>query len=145
MRILILIVFLGTINLLNLNAQNQNNMEHQIKEAIILTHKAAANRNVEQLDKLLHKDYRVVANRFKGNDEVVIILKKQYLQMMKEEKIGGTFYNINFKDINVFKHTAFVDVLYTSKNTSSLHKYLVLIQEKNNIWKIVSDIPVVIE
>lgn len=126
-------------------SQNQNNMKNQIKEIVASIEKAAANRNIKQLTELLHKDYRVVANRFKGSKNVTIIPKETYLQMMKEKKVGGTNYNINVKDIKIYEHTAIVDVLYISKTTSDMHKYLVLIQDENNEWKVVSDIPIVMD
>ncbi|SFS83735.1 protein of unknown function [Zhouia amylolytica] len=145
MRQLILITFLSTISLLNCKAQNQNNMENQIKETVTSIEEAAANRDAEQLTELLHRDYRVIANRFKGNENAVIISKDNYLQMMKDEKIGGTSYNINFNDVKISGHTAIVDVLYLLETTSDMHKFLVLIQDENNKWKIVSDIPIVRE
>ncbi|WP_217643767.1 nuclear transport factor 2 family protein [Zhouia amylolytica] len=120
-------------------------MENQIKETVTSIEEAAANRDAEQLTELLHRDYRVIANRFKGNENAVIISKDNYLQMMKDEKIGGTSYNINFNDVKISGHTAIVDVLYLLETTSDMHKFLVLIQDENNKWKIVSDIPIVRE
>lgn len=144
MKQLILINLLSTISLLNCKAQNQNNMKNQIKETVMSIEKAAANRNNKQLKEFLHKDYRVIANRFKGSENTVIISKETYLQMMKDEKIGGTSYNISFNDVKTLGHTAIVDVLYSSETASDMHKFLVLIQDKNNKWKIVSDIPIVL-
>ena len=120
-------------------------MKIQIKEVIITIEKAAANRNIEQLTSLLHKDYRVIANRFKGSKNTLIISKETYLQMMKDKKIGGISYDIKFNDIKISEHTAIVDILYLSKTTSSMHKYLVLIKNESNQWKIVSDVPIVME
>lgn len=120
-------------------------MKNQIKEKVTSIEKAAANRDTKQLTELLCKDYRVIANRFKGSENTVIISKETYLQMMKDEKIGGTSYDINFNDIKISGHTAIVDVLYSSETTSDMHKFLVLILDKNNEWKIVSDIPIVVE
>ena len=145
MRQLILTAYLSIISLINCKAQNQNNMKNQIKETVASIEKSAANRDTIQLAELLHKDYRVIANRFKGSENAVIISKEAYLQMMKDEKVGGTSYDINFNDIKISGHTAIVDVLYSSKTTSDMHKFLVLIQDENNQWKIVSDIPIVME
>lgn len=120
-------------------------MKNQIKEIVTSIEKAAANRNIKQLTELLHKDYRVIANRFKGVEDHLIISKEAYLQMMNDEKIGGTSYHIKFNDIIVFGHSAIVDVLYLSETTSDMHKFLTLIQDPNNEWKVVSDIPIVME
>ncbi len=120
-------------------------MENQIKEVVFSIEKAAAKRDVKELEELLHKDYRVVANRFKGSKTTTILSKEVYIKMMKDMKIGGTSYNIIFSDIKINGHTSLVDLTYVSETTSDMHKYLVLIQDKNNQWKVVSDIPLVIE
>lgn len=143
MRNLILITLL--ISLSNCKAQNQNNMELKIKEIIASFEKAAASRDINQLSRLLHKDYRVVANRFKGSRTAQIISKEAYLEMMKDEKVGGTSYVINFNDIKITEHTAIADILYVSDIFSDMHKYLVLVKDENDQWKIVSDIPIVME
>lgn len=145
MRNIILITFISTISLLNCKAQNQNIMENNIKEVIASVENAAANRDVNQLAEFLHPDYRVVANRFKGSTTATVILRQAYLEMMNGGKIGGTTYNIKYNDIKTTGHTAIVDVLYTSDIASDMHKYLVLIQDEQNQWKVVSDIPIVIE
>lgn len=145
MRHLTLIIFLSTTSLVHCKAQNQNRMENLIKETIVAIENAAANRDVNQLDKLLHKDYRVVANRFRGSKTATIISKEAYLGMMKDEKVGGTSYDISFNVIKITEHTAIVDLLYASEKASDMHKYLVLIQDENNQWQVISDIPIVME
>ena len=50
-------------------------MKIQIKEVIITIEKAAANRNIEQITSLLHKDYRVIANRFNWNPSSFICVQ----------------------------------------------------------------------
>lgn len=145
MRIVTLTIMLITINLIDSVAQNQNNMTDQIKETVISIEKAAATRDVDQLAQLLHSDYRVIANRFKGTEKAVSISKETYLQMMKDQKIGGTNYKINFNDVKVSGHTAIVDLLYISDESSDMHKFLVFVQDENNQWKVVSDIPIIIE
>lgn len=145
MRKLILITFISAISFLNCNAQNQHSMEQTIKETVASIEKAAANRDVKQLAELLHENYRVVANRFKGSTAATIISKQVYLEMMKAEKVGGTTYTIKYNDIKITGHTAIVDLNFLSDKTSDMHKYLVLIQDEHDQWKVVSDIPIVID
>ncbi len=145
MRNLILMAFLSTISLLNAKAQNQKTMVKQIKETVTFIESAAANRDVKQLAELLHEDYRVVANRFKGSKTATVLSKEVYLEMMKNEKVGGTTYDIQYNDIKITGHTAIVDLLYRSDTTSDMHKYLILIQDEDNQWKVVSDIPIIME
>lgn len=141
----LIIIFFIPICFITCKAQSQNNMQNEIKEVIIAVENAAAKRDTQKLSELLHNEYRVIANRFKGTKNATIISKEIYLKMMTDQKIGGTSYNIVFNDIKISDHTAMVDILYLSNTTSNMHKYLVLIQDENNNWKIVSDIPVVKE
>lgn len=145
MRKLILITLLSTVSLMNCQPQSQTTSEKSIKEIIHLVEEAAANRNINLLSQLLHEDYRVVANRFKGSKSATIISKDAYLSMMESEKIGGTSYKIKFNDIKITAHTAMIDLLFISEESSDMHKYLILIQDEKDQWKIVSDIPVVLE
>ncbi|WP_442266804.1 DUF4440 domain-containing protein [Tenacibaculum sp. ZS6-P6] len=120
-------------------------MEKEIKNIVLNLENATSERNISKIKEYLHKDYRVVANRFKGSKTTTIITKKMYLEMMKGNKIGGTSYQTEFKKISITEHTAIVDVLFKSDKSSNMHKYLILIQDENNNWKVVSDIPIVIE
>ena len=120
-------------------------MEQAIRETVIKIEQAAAERNNNLLNSLLHEDYRVIANRFKGSNEVTIISKGNYLVMMKNGKIGGTKYSIEFNQINITSHTAIVDLTYKSESEPDMHKYLVLIQNEENSWEVISDIPLVLE
>ena len=145
MKYLFFIALFGTIGYAGAQAQHQSNMESQIKEVVAALEEAAARRDVEQLDVLLHPDYRVVANRFRGSETASIISKAAYLAMMADQKIGGTSYDITFGNVLITEHTAVVDLTYVSDTTSDMHKYLVLIQDEHDRWKVVSDIPVVRE
>ena len=126
-------------------SQSHKQMEQAIRETVIKIEQAAAERNNNLLNSLLHEDYRVIANRFKGSNEVTIISKGNYLVMMKNGKIGGTKYSIEFNQINITSHTAIVDLTYKSESEPDMHKYLVLIQNEENSWEVISDIPLVLE
>lgn len=146
MKRILIITLTSTLCFLSCQGQNQNKtMEKEVKDVVLALEKATAERNVEDIDQYLHKDYRVVANRFKGSKTATIITREVYLEMMKSQKIGGTSYQTEFKNVGMTDHTAVVDVLFKSDKTSDMHKYLVLIQDEDNHWKVVSDIPVVTE
>lgn len=146
MKRLLLFALISAICFTSCKAQNQTKtMENEIKNVVLNLEKATAERNIPKIERYLHKDYRVVANRFKGSKEATIITKEIYLEMMKGNKIGGTSYETEFKNISITEHSAIVDVLFKTKKTSNMHKYLVLIQNENNNWKVISDIPIVIE
>lgn len=130
---------------LSCNAQiKKPQMNEDVQKVVLAFEKATAQQNIEEINTILHQDYRVIANRFKGTKTATIITKEMYLGMMKAKKIGGTIYQTDFISINVTEHTAIVDVLFVGEK-NSMHKYLILIQDENNQWKIVSDVPIVIK
>ena len=128
------------------NAQTKkNSMEQEIKKVIQNVEKASAERNVTELESLLHPEYRVIANRFKGTPGSTIIPRSMYLDMMKAEKIGGTSYQVEFKSISISDHTSMVELLYKTKESSGMHKYLLLVQDEKDQWKVVSDMPIILD
>ncbi|MTI86973.1 MAG: nuclear transport factor 2 family protein [Balneolaceae bacterium] len=120
-------------------------MKTEIKNIILAFEAASATRNIEKLKNILHPDYRVVANRFKGASHAVIIRKDQYLAMTQDETIGGTSYQTDIIYISITDHTAMVEVLLKSNNSSDMHKYLFLIQDAEDQWQVVGDLPLIIE
>ena len=145
MKQILILAGLGVIGLVSCRAQNKTLMENEIKKVVLNLESATAERNILEIEKYLHKDYRVVANRFKGSSTTTIITREVYLEMMQAGKIGGTSYTTEFKSISITDHTAMVDLVFTSDISSNMHKYLILVLDENDQWKVVSDIPVVIE
>ena len=145
MKQILILAGLGVIGLVSCRAQNKTLMENEIKKVVLNLESATAERNILEIEKYLHKDYRVVANRFKGSSTTTIITREMYLEMMQAGKIGGTSYTTQFKSISITGHTAMVDLVFTSDISSNMHKYLILVLDENDQWKVVSDIPVVIE
>lgn len=120
-------------------------MESKVNQAVKAFDKAATERNVEDLKIILHKDYRAMVNQFKGSPGTTIILREVYLTMMRDKKIGKTKYDAEFIQVSITDHTALAEVLLRSANSSDIHKYLFLVQNGNDEWKIISDLPVVID
>ena len=69
---------------------------------------------------MLHPDYRVLANRFRGTPGTTLIMRNAYLSMMESGKVGGTVYEPEFRQISVTGHTAMVDLLLKAKGTASM-------------------------
>lgn len=142
-------IFLSVIGVLciagSAMAQNQNvKMEKQVKEVLVQIEKAAAERNIAALQDLLHKDYRIVANRFSGTGGTTIINKDTYLAMMKDGKVGGTVYSVEFKEVFIFQHTAMAELVWHSEKTEDMHKYVLLVQDDADHWKLISDMPIMV-
>lgn len=144
-KTLLILITVFSINSVCYSQPNEENMKEQIQKIVLAFEKASAQRNIKKLKKVLHSDYKVIANRFKGSDNVTIISREDYLKMTQASKIGGTSYDTEFINISVAEHTAMAEVLLKSKTTSNMHKYLFLIQNKNDKWQVVSDLPLVIE
>ena len=118
-------------------------MENQIKQTIITFTEAAEARNIEQLQTVLHPEFRVVLNRFKGGNNTAILSREAYLGMISAGKIGGDHYEIKIKDVNVHDHTGAARVEW--KNEKSIFKlHFLFVQNEANQWQIISDMPIVI-
>ncbi len=139
----IYLLLLGLFSVTGTIGQNpkSDNMEQEVKAVITSFQEAIAKRNVESLDQLLNKDFRVMANQFKGMDGTLLLSKEAYLKMMSEGKIGGTMYAVEFHEVLVTGHTAAVDVTFASNEEASMHLYLLLVQDTKGHWTLISDLP----
>ena len=119
-----------------------NNMEDQVKEQVHLFAKAIAKQNVEQLDKLLHEKFRVVANQYPKPEATSILDKSLYLSMIGSKKIGGHAYEVSFQEVHVQDHTATVIATFGGAQ-SNMYLTLLMVQSAAGDWQIVSDLPVI--
>ncbi|MPR32019.1 nuclear transport factor 2 family protein [Salmonirosea aquatica] len=127
-------------------AQKSNKgMEMEVKKTVMAFNEAAAHRDLEALNSVLHPDYRVMANRFRGTPGTTLITREAYLGMMKDGKVGGASYESEFRQISVSAHTAMVEISLKGNGTSSMHKYLFLVQNSQNEWQVISDLPLVVD
>ena len=118
-------------------------MEKAIKDVVNQFQQAVATRDVQSLETLLHPDFRVMANRFRGGEGMTLLPRETYLGMMKAEKIGGTAYDVQVLNVSVHDHTAAAEVHFSSPAEANMHLYLLLAQDSNDRWQIISDLPVI--
>lgn len=123
--------------------QAQTKPMKEVKNVIQEFNDAIGSHNVTKLEELLHKDFRVIANQFKGGEDALILSRETYLKMIGGKQIGGTRYEVEIKNVSLFDHTASVEVSLNSK-ASNMHVYFILIKSKSGAWKIVSDTPVIV-
>lgn len=123
-------------------SQTSEPMEDAVKQAINDFEDATAQRDVTALENLLHSNFRVMANRFRSGEGTTLIPRDAYLGMMKAEKIGGNAYEVSFENVTVYQHTATAEVTFAGSD-SNMHLFLFLVQDDNDDWKIISDLPVV--
>ena len=102
---------------------------------------AADSRNATTLEKHLHPEFRVVANRFGGNDAKVLP-KKVYLDLIKAGKIGGDQRSIAVESIEVKDHIAVAKATLTGSKAvfTSFYQF---VKNAQNEWQLINDMPLV--
>ncbi len=140
-RATILVLLLG-LGAAQSKSRKQKSMEQETKMVIESFVEAIAERDIDVLDSLLHDDFRVIANQFKGADKTLILPKTAYLKMIEEGKIGGDPYTLKILNSSVFKHTAMIQADLVHKEKPNMHIFFVLVQGLSGNWKIASDTPV---
>ena len=126
------------------NAQSPKeklHMESQIKSVIETFVKAGETRNITMYEDILHPDFRVIANRYPSADKTSIISAESYIGLIKKEIIGGTPYNITFKNIDIIDHSATVNVTLKAEHGGQNVTFLLILDHENK-WKIISDFAV---
>ena len=142
LRLSALLVLLSTVSYCQ--SSTHRAMEKEIKQVINDFQQAVAARDLSSLETLLHPDFRVMANRFSGGEGTTLLPRETYLGMMKAEKIGGTAYEVEIVNVAVKDHTAAAEVNFTSQSEADMHLFLLLVQDSNDNWQIISDLPVII-
>lgn len=122
------------------NHKSDTRMGIQIKDKVRLFAKAIENRDVAQLDVLLHNDFRVVANQYPTDDKLAILTKEVYISLIKSEKIGGNKYDVKFDYVSVEDHSATAIVKFEGEK-SNMYLTLLLVESENE-WKIIEDMAV---
>ena len=104
--------------------------------------KGGDNSDTTLLDKVLHKDFRVANNGFKGTSGVMIIDKQKYLANIKDGVFGGLPRKMAIENIDVSETIASVKLrLESSENHFVSYNSLVL--DTDNEWKIINNLAVV--
>lgn len=115
-------------------------MSIKIKDKVVEFAKAIEQRDVTHLDKLLHENFRVVANQYPTEDKLSILSKEVYLSLMNAKKIGGNEYQVKFDYVAVENHSATVIAKFQGTQ-SNLYLTLLLIQNGGE-WQIIEDLAI---
>lgn len=114
------------------------------KIALAITNfvKGGDNSDVDMLDKVLHKDFRVTNNGFMGTQGITIIDKQKYLSNIKEGIFGGLPRKMTIENIDNSDTIATVKIrLESSENYFVSYNSLVL--DTDNEWKLINNLAVV--
>ena len=114
----------------------------RIKQAVTDFVKGGDESNVELLEKVLHKDFRVTNNGFMGTIGVTTIDKQKYLSNIKEGTFGGLSRTMTIESIDESETIASVKLrLESSKNHFVSFNSLVL--DTDDEWKIINNLAIV--
>lgn len=122
--------------------QLKMNDTEKIKQAITDFVKAGDNSDVQLLDKVLHKEFRVTNNGFMGTQGVAIIDKNEYLNNIKNGVFGGLPRKMQIEQLDHSGKIASVKLRIESAENDFL-SYNSLVLDTDNQWKIINNLAVV--
>lgn len=114
----------------------------KIQQAIIDFVKGGDNSDIELLDKVLHKDFRVINNGFMGTSGITIIDKNGYLSKIKNGVFGGLPRKMKIEEIDQSGIIASVKLRIESSENDFI-SYNSLVLDTDNKWKIINNLAVV--
>ncbi len=114
----------------------------RIKQAIIDFVKGGDNSDVELLDKVLHKDFRVTNNGFMGTSGITIITKNEYLNKIKSGAFGGLPRQMEILEIDQSGKIASVKLRIESAENDFI-SYNSLVLDADKEWKLINNLAVV--
>ena len=114
----------------------------KIKQVIIDFVKGGDDSDIEILDKVLHKDFRVTNNGFMGNSGITIIDKDEYLSKIKSGVFGGLPRKMKIEEIDQSGIIASVKLRIES-SVNDFISYNSLVLDTDNECKIINNLAVV--
>ncbi len=114
----------------------------KISEAVHAFSEGADNRDVKQLQNLLHENYRAIVNQAFGSKEVQFMDKTMYLDLLKKEAIGGDTRTVIILSIDMEDNNAIVKAKFTGQELT-FTTFIQLIEDVDGEWRIISDMPVI--
>jgi hypothetical protein len=114
----------------------------RIKQVIIDFVKGGDNSDVELLDNVLHKEFRVTNNGFMGASGITIIDKNDYLNKIKSGVFGGLPRKMKIEKIDQSGIIASVKLQIESSENDFI-SYNSLVLDTDNKWKIINTLAVV--
>lgn len=113
-----------------------------VTEVIKAFSKAGDNNDSKKLATYLDDNYRIVMNRLFGSESVSIMEKSTYLEKIKSKEYGGDKRELNIENVVINGTTASTKVSFKGEKMTFV-SIIVLIQNKEGKWKLISDVPIV--
>jgi hypothetical protein len=121
------------------SAQNTDDLA-KVETAVRLFSSAGDHQNADQLDQLLHPQYRSVMNRLFGKPDVSLMDKPTYLQMIREKKLGGDTREVTVLHIEMGAKVATVKAVFQGK-MMKFTTFISLVKLESGAWQIIGDMP----
>lgn len=118
------------------------NDNDRIRQAIIDFVKGGDNSDVELLDNVLHKEFRVTNNGFMGTSGITIFDKNVYINIIKRGGFGGLPRKMKIEEIDKTGTIASVKLRIESSENDFI-SYNSLVLDTDNEWKIINILAVV--
>jgi len=116
--------------------------QDRINQAITDFVKGGDNGDLELLDKVLHKDFRITNNGFMGIPGVTIIDKTEYLSKIRSGVFGGLPRKMQIEDFDQSGKIASVKLRLESTENDFI-SYNSLVLDTDGQWKIINNLAVV--
>ncbi len=124
---------------------NHNFPSEDIMEVTKLVHAFSKNsdeRNIDKMDNILHQNYRTIVNQAFGSDEIQLMNKTNYLDLLKRKVIGGDKRSVIILSIDMEENNAVVKAKFTGKKLI-FTTFIQLVKDSAGKWKIISDLPII--
>ena len=125
-----------------LSCSAQNSEVKKIEKVITAFSKAGDRNDSKMLEAYLDDNYRIVMNRLFGAETVSVMDKTTYLEKIKSKEYGGDKRVVTIENVVINGATASAKVTFKGSKMTFV-SILVLIQDANGNWKLVSDIPTI--
>lgn len=139
-RVNLIVLVISIFTVLSCSAQNPE--IEKIETTIIEFSKAGDKNDSKKLEAYLDDNYRIVMNRLFGAESVSVMDKTTYLEKIKSKEYGGDKRELNIENVVINGTTASSKVTFKNSKTTFI-SIIVLIQNTEGAWKIVSDVPIV--
>lgn len=114
----------------------------QITQAITNFVKGGDTSDIFMINKVLHDNFRVTNNGYKGNPGVTVLDKQQYLSNVQTGLFGGVPRKMKIEHIDVEGKIAMVKLRIESANHYFV-SYNSMVLDTDNEWKIINNLAVV--
>ncbi|GEM_PF-5102176 len=137
------IAFIALFSMSAMNGKSQTTMktEETIKQVIETFVEAGEKRELNMYNGILHKDFRVIANRYPSPDKTSIIDRETYISLIEKKIIGGAHYTVIFEDMIVSNHSATATVKLKGDKGGQNITFL-MVQNNTGDWQIITDMAV---